>query len=136
MVTPAVSLGTYSPSPAGASNATGGLVAGASNSTLDNVVYAPRTVFSVTHWYGPDAEELGAAEPETITEHGMHHERMHHERPFDAGIAAFQSSEGLATLAGLSKPGGKASRTITNQDVDQLNQNNGTVKYRGKTEKL
>jgi hypothetical protein len=30
----------------------------------------------------------------------------------------------------------KASRTYSNQDVDQVNQKNGTVKYRGKTEHL
>jgi hypothetical protein len=30
----------------------------------------------------------------------------------------------------------KAGRTLTNQDVDQLNQKNGTVKYDGKTERI
>jgi hypothetical protein len=30
----------------------------------------------------------------------------------------------------------KATRTVTNQDVDQENQKTGTVKYNGKTEKL
>jgi len=30
----------------------------------------------------------------------------------------------------------KASRTYTNQDVDQVNQTNGTVKYDGKTEHI
>jgi hypothetical protein len=29
-----------------------------------------------------------------------------------------------------------ATRTITNQDIQQVNQNNGTVKYDGKTEQI
>jgi hypothetical protein len=30
----------------------------------------------------------------------------------------------------------KAGRTYTNQDIDRINQNTGTVKYDGKSEKL
>jgi len=134
VTTPSVSLDSYSPLPAGASNATQGLVAGASNSTFDNVVSGPGAAFAVTHWYGPAVEGPGAAAIEKQPE--PEHSRVYRDQPFETGVAFFQSSEGVATLAGLSKPAAKASRTVTNDDIDRMNQNTGTVKYESKTEKL
>jgi hypothetical protein len=52
------------------------------------------------------------------------------------GVASFQGDIGVATLAGLSRPAGKASRTITNADIDRVNQTNGQAKWDGKTEQL
>jgi hypothetical protein len=36
----------------------------------------------------------------------------------------------------MAKSARHAARTITNQDVEQVNQKNGSVKYDGKTEKI
>ena len=132
VTTPSVSLGTYAASPAGASNATAGMVAGASAATINNVSVAPQATFTTPVWYGPTPSEFAAPEDRGERTRG----RMHHEHVFDAGISVFQTDTGLAQLAGLSKPGGKASRTYTNDDLNRLNQDNGTVKYDGKTEKL
>ena len=40
------------------------------------------------------------------------------------------------TASSAAKSGKKAARTYTNEDVERQNQNNGTVKYAGKTEKI
>jgi hypothetical protein len=131
VVTPSVSLNSYSPSVVGASNATGNLVAGATNSTLDSNTTVPRTVFTVPTWYGPTPEDFGPA-----AEAGPRPHRHHHHGMFQAGSASFQEGYGVAQLAGLSRPAGKASRTITNADIDGLNQSNGQVKWDGKTEQV
>jgi hypothetical protein len=127
-----VSLSTFSPSAAGASNATGTLTAGASNATLSMVNTPPQTVLTVPTWYGPTPGQLvaGVATTEAASE------SMHHGHGFLTGSASFQIEHGVAQLAGMSRPAGKAQRTYTNADVDSMNQNTGTVKYDGKTEKL
>src|SRR5689334_6027154 len=53
VITPSVSLGIYAASPAGATNATAGMVAGASDSTINNVSVAPQATFTTPVWYGP-----------------------------------------------------------------------------------
>jgi hypothetical protein len=92
-----------------------------------------QSVLTVPVWYGPTAEQVGPSVAEVAHEYGHRHHRMH---AFEAGVASFQGSSGLATLAGLSRPAGKASRTYTNADIDQLNQSNGTVKWDNKTEHI
>lgn len=131
VTTPSVSLGTYSPSATGASNATSGLVAGATNATLSMVAPPPQGVLTVPQWYGP-TPEFGPSVAEVAREHARHH-KMH---GGDFGAASFQSTTGLATLAGLSRPQGKAARTYTNADIDRINQNTGTVKWDNKSEKI
>src|SRR5277367_6617264 len=62
VTTPSVTLSTVSPSPVGASNATWGNVAGATNATLSNEFIAepPVGVFTKPTWYGPsEAVENG-----------------------------------------------------------------------------
>jgi len=130
VVTPSVSLSTYSPSPVGASNATGNLVAGASNATMDSDTTVPRTVLTVPTWYGPTPEDLGPIEAGPRL-HGHHQGRV-----FQTGSASFQDGYGVAQLAGMSRPAGKATRTITNADIDRMNQTTGEVKWDSKTEKL
>jgi len=41
-----------------------------------------------------------------------------------------------AEASASAKTGKRATRTITNQDIDQENQKTGTVKYDGKTETI
>jgi len=132
VTTPSVTLSTVSPSPVGASNATWGNVAGASNATLSDEFVAdpPVGVYTKPVWYGPSAaSELG--EPM--------HRRMRGEKERAGSEFVGGVSEGTWSVAQL-MPGStsvrKASRTYTNQDIDRVNQGTGTVKYRGKTERM
>jgi hypothetical protein len=126
VTTPSVTLATVSPSATGASDATFGNVAGATNATLSTVSPPPVGVYTQPVWYGPSATaEAPAAMPEA-----MHMQRAH---AFDAGVASWQSGESVTHLMAGGK---KASRSYTNQDVDQVNQKNGTIKFRGKTDHL
>ena len=133
--TPFVSLDQVPFSPVGASNATAGNVAGATNATLsltDQPYYGP---FAVPMWYGPGEPSEGPEESdEALAPSGRG-------EPVELGIATFQDSVGVARLMGReSNVQQKASRVYTNQDVAQLadkeNQNIGTVRYGGKTERL
>lgn len=131
VTTPSVTLSTVSPSATGASNATFGLVAGATNATLSSefVGEPPVGVYTQPVWYGPSAgAEIGG---------GPRHEYRHgqKERPFDF-IAEGRSRMGVARPMTGSRAAGKATRTYTNQDIDRVNQGTGTVKYGGKTEHL
>jgi len=127
--TPSVTLATVSPSGAGASNATFGLVAGATNSTLSDefVASPPVGVYSQPVWYGPSEAPEIAARP--AREGGRKHEAPQ----FD-----FISSGnlGAAQLMASAGPARKAGRTYTNSDIDRINQTTGTVKWDGKTEHL
>src|SRR6202011_5210823 len=80
VTTPIVSLQTVSPSPAGATNATGGLLAGARNSPLSMVNGNTSAVYTEPVWYSgggspmvSPAVKLPHAERE-----GMHEERGEH----------------------------------------------------------
>jgi hypothetical protein len=137
VTTPSVTLTTVSPSAVGASNATFGNVAGATNATL-SMVSQPTTgaytqaiwspPYTQPTWFGPSAAET--SEPMSEARHGQR------ARAFDVGVASWQSNQSVAHLMAASSGTKKASRSYTNQDVDQVNQKNGTVKYRGKTEHL
>ncbi|MGA8153202.1 MAG: hypothetical protein WB952_19780 [Terriglobales bacterium] len=132
VTTPEVTLSTVSPTAVGARNATWGNVAGATNSTLSRefVAEPPVGVYTEPVWYGPSAAGEGR--------HGSMHARREagEEQAFDFGETPRESRESVARLMTGSGPARKASRTYTNQDVDQVNQHNGTVKYNGKTEHI
>jgi hypothetical protein len=130
VTTPSVTLATVSPSAAGASNATFGNVAGATDATLSIVSQPPVGVYTQPVWYGPSAAAETPAESMSEPRHGQ---RSH---AFDVGVASWQSGESMTHLMASSTGAKKASRTYTNQDVDQINQKNGTVKYGGKTEHI
>ena len=137
VTTPSVSLATVSPDPVGASNATWGNVAGASNATLSIVNQPPIGVYTQPVWYGP-SEPAGAVAAEPVH---PHHEMMdmreghhgEHHRGFDY-IAGYQA-DGIAAMA-KSSSAKKAAKTYTNDDIDRMNQSTGTVKYDGKTEQM
>lgn len=139
VTTPSVTLATVSPSAAGASNATLGNIAGATNATLSIVSQPPagaytQAIWSAPYtqpsWFGPSAAAETA--PESMSE-ARPARRAH---AFDVGVASWQSSTGAAHLMASSSGAKKAGRTYTNQDVDQVNQKNGIVKYGGKTEHI
>jgi hypothetical protein len=144
--TPMISLEQYSPNPVGARNATTGLVAGATNSTLSEPVVDTSSVYTVPVWYqGGDAPRTTSAihlspQPEGHAMHPMRMEMEHRHREAARGAWIFFSGSehttDAVTASVAAKSGKKAARTYTNDDVERQNQNNGTVKYDGKTEKL
>lgn len=152
VTTPQVSLQTVSPNPVGASNATYGLVAGARNATAE-VVNSGNTSSSFTEpvWYQGGGAPL-ISEPEVALHvrgvHGGHlmmqrmammGEHEHVGEHATAGAWTYLAGEELPSAveaAASAKSARKATRTITNQDVDAENQKTGTVKYDGKTEKI
>jgi hypothetical protein len=130
VTTPSVTLATVSPSGTGASNATFGNVAGASNTTLSIVTQPPVGVYTEPVWYGPSAAV------ETPGESVSEVRRSPRAQAFNIGSATWQSSQSVGYLMANRSGGNKASRSFSNQDVDNVNQKNGTVKYRGKTEHI
>ena len=150
--TPMVSLQTVSPNPVGASNATTGLVAGATNGTLSQIQGSTSSVYTVPVWYQGGAPLTTSQvhlwpEPVGREGHPVHdamreeHSREEHgargetrvgwtyytgrEHTADAGLAASEA-----------KGFRKANHVYTNDDVTRQNDKNGTVKHDGKTEKL
>jgi hypothetical protein len=145
VTTPMVSLDAASTAPAGARNATGGLVAGATNSTLSMTNVSPDAVYTQPVWYsGATTPTLGEAVHIPVTmvrpvhvEHAV--ERMKHEGERHAAWLYFAAPEetASATEAMVSaKSAKKATRTFTNQDVERQNQKNGEFKYSGKAGKI
>jgi len=152
VTTPQVSLETVSPNPVGARNATYGLIAGVRNATSE-IVNGDNTSSSFTEpvWYQGGGAQL-ISEPEVSLHvrgvHGGHMmmphipmmgEHGHMEEHASAGAWTYLAGEEMASpveAAGAAKTARKATRTITNQDIDAENQKTGTVKYNGKTEKI
>jgi hypothetical protein len=144
--TPMISFQTVTSNPVGATNATGGLNAGATNSTMESLPADSSTDHTQVVWYWGANTVPTAEVAETALapmrhpmmehmQHMQHMEMMHHaEQEGAVYIAGPVESESVTAMT----PGSvrKATRTITNQDVDQLNQKTGTVKYDSKTEKI
>lgn len=148
VTTPEVSLETVSASPVGASNATYGLVAGATNATLSihNVNGNLGGVYTQPVWYAggttplisSPAVQLSApvAEGQMMGRKERAHETVEAEaRPWVYYASEEETSSAVeASTSARSAP--HAARTITNQDVEKVNQNNGLVKYDNKTEQI
>ena len=155
VTTPEISLQQFSPNPAGASNATTGLIAGATNSTLSQVQGSTSSVYTVPVWYQGGGAPLITPQvrlyPEAIGREGhsmhdaMREERRHEERSHEESLHAERSheehgprEEARASWTYITGPKGvrKAGHVYTNDDVSRQNDKNGTVKYDGKTEKM
>ena len=111
IMTPEISL-DQPPLVIGATNATNGLVAGATNSTLE---------------LGNLDESNEPAEEYAGTYSGQR---------FESGVAASQESVGVATLLGAVPQKGHAVRTYTNDDISRVDQGTNTVKFKGRIEEL
>jgi len=144
VTTPMISLQTVSPNPVGARNATTGLVAGATNGTLSQIQGSTSSVYTVPVWYqGGDAPLTGPdvrlwPEPITRQTHRFHGERGPQEEERGQWMY-FSGREHTASAVDASvaaKSGKRAARTYTNADVERQNQNNGMVKYGGKSETM
>src|SRR5271156_5302212 len=165
LTTPQISLQQASPNPVGASNATTGLIAGATNSTLSQVQGETSSVWTVAVWYQGGDAPLTAPNihlwPERIGREGrVMHEAMggpmgegrpgemrpREERAREGRAGeehgARQSEEARVDWAYIAGPVAveskfkKAGRAYKNEDVTRQNDKNGVVKYDGKTEKI
>jgi hypothetical protein len=145
VTTPQISLQQSSPNPAGASNATTGLIAGATNSTLSQIEGSTSSVYTVPVWYQGGGSPLTTPEvhlyPEPIGREGriMHEDRQHEEHggreEGRAGWTYFSGREHTIILGSVAK-GKKSDHVYTNDDITRENDKNGEVKYDGKSEKL
>jgi len=147
VTTPSVSLETVSPDPAGARNATAGLIAGATNSTLSEVSGNTSSVYTAPVWYSGGGTPLvdpavnssvGTMRPgrfETIRREPEVHERKTEAQAWtyiassEPGVHALESASSATGV----KP---AKHSFTNEDVQQQNEKNGYVHYDSKTEKI
>jgi hypothetical protein len=152
LTTPEVSLQTVSPNPVGASNATTGLIAGATNSTLSQIQSSTSSVYTAPVWYqGGDAPFTSAdvhRYPEQIGREGhpMHagipnvmHDGPEPDRARNVAEAHawtyFSGREHNVNLGNVAK-GKKSDHVYTNDDISRENEKNGDVKYDGKKEKI
>jgi len=155
ITTPSVSFSTVSPNPVGATNATGGLVAGATNSTLSEVARNTDAVYTMPVWYSggqtPRISPIAAGSPRPqgpppvaapVHEREMrHHERAERAEEVRAEpatqVAWIYFSSGRPTSgSGEAATEQHAARSFSNDDVTRQNQKNGQVKYDSKTEKI
>lgn len=150
ITTPMISLQSVSPNPVGARNATTGLVAGATNSTLSQIEAPGSSEYTEAVWYqGGDAPVTTPQihlypQPIGRPVHMIREEReireMHEAREEQhEGWIFFSGSEHVSNAVDASstaKGMKKASRVYTNEDVERQNQNTGVVKMQGKTEKV
>ncbi len=144
ITTPNLSFTTYSPNPVGATNATGGLIAGATNGTLSEINGNTSSVYTVPVWYSGGGMPL--VEPATNSAVGgmrmnaaRREYREHMEREEGEREAATRSWVYFAS--GAASPGSVATahpakKSYTNSDVLQQNDKNGYVHYDSKTEKI
>lgn len=151
VTTPQISLEQVSPNSVGAGNATYGLEAGARNATLSQIVGNTSSTFTQPVWYSGGGAPYVSSPEVSLTVRdvrgrglGGPGEMREREEPTRAGagarawtyFASAQETSSAAEAAQEAKSGKRATRTITNADIDQENQKTGTVKYDGKNEKL
>jgi hypothetical protein len=160
ITTPSLSFATVSSNPVGATNATGGLVAGATNSTLSEVPGSTDATYTVPVWYsgGESPFMSGTAATSPMMEVPRHERRMRgfesgRESGLELGKEKEKGDEGFSTqqawiyftsaeqaaAPGQAPEGGKArqaTRSYSSEDVSRQNQQNGLVKYDGKSEKI
>jgi len=145
LTTPQLSLNLVSPNPVGATNATGGLFAGATNSTLSQVSGEIDAVYTMPVWLSGGGTPLisptvNAPFGGMRMEHMEGRERMsgQHEAA-EGGWAYFSSAEyrgSSVEAASAAKGIRRAARTYSNEDVSRQNQRNGFVKHDGRTLKI
>jgi len=143
ITTPELSFATISPNPVGATNATGGLVAGATNGTLSQVSGNLDAGYTMPVWYsGGGTPLISPAVNAPVFETGMermeYRERTHrrHEGERSTWIY-FSSAERTASpVQAASAARGRPARTYSNDDVKRQNQQNGLVKFDSKTQRI
>ena len=156
LTTPEISLETVSLNPVGGSNATTGLIAGATNSTLSQIEGSTSSVYTEAVWYRGGAPLITPQVhlwPEPIGREGRpmrearYEERSGEEvrggvHPREDRLGSGrpteergQPAEARGDWIYFTAPT-KAARVYSNDDVTRQNDKNGAVKYDGKTEKM
>lgn len=143
LTTPIMSFTTVSPNPVGATNATGGLLAGARNSTLEEMNGNTDAVYTEPVWKSGGGIPLISPAVNSPVGSMRMLRREHTEEVAQKAAAPvqpwvyFSSAEGHSLEQASAATGvHPAKRAYTNQDIEQLNQRNGTVHYDSKTEKI
>ncbi len=152
VTTPMISLQTVTPNPVGATNATTGLIAGATDGTLSEIQGSTSSEYTVPVWYQGGGAPIMTSQVRLLPEllgregHAMHegmreeHPREEHGPQAEArGWIYYPGRDHTASAvraAGEAKGLRKAGHIYTNDDVTRQNDANGTVKYNGKTEKM
>jgi hypothetical protein len=137
VTTPSVSFETVSHSPVGATNATGGLQAGARNSTLETTPSNTDSVHTEVVWYSGGgspavARSVWLPRPEPMHPEGMRPEMMgmrdgrgergpeREERASWTYYVGIDQSASAVDASAAAKGGRHAARTYTNADVDRV----------------
>ncbi len=137
--TPNLGFETISPSPVGASNATGGLHAGARNSTLQVIDSNPDAVHTQVVWYSGGGSPLMSPavripRPEPMGMMGMHGGPEHMEHRGEEAhqswtyYAGREQAGSAVEAAAAAKGFKKAARTYTNDDINRVAQKNEDFK--------
>jgi len=142
VTTPILSFTTVSPNPVGATNATGGLTAGATNSTLSEVTGDVDAVYTQPVWnFGGGTPLISPAVRSPLSQmRGMLPQNRPEAAPRREApppqpwiyFSAPEQTASVAAAAGVRHP----AHNYSNQDVERLNGENGVVHYDGKTEKI
>jgi hypothetical protein len=157
--TPEFSLQSISPNPVGASNATTGLIAGATNGTLSQINGSSSSEYPVAVWTQGGGAPVTTSDVQLYPERVNRDGRLMHSGMMNRGMeehgreefgrekreekggswtyysGRYETSSSMET-AGGARTGKKASRTYTNDDIARENDKNGNVKHNGKTEKI
>lgn len=152
ITTPSLTLQTVSPNPVGASNATNGLVAGATNSTLSEINGNTDSVYTVPTWYSGGGMPLVSPATNSIVgsmrmnamrpERREQFEHIQHEGEHEGATQSWiyfaSADQSLKSLeaASAAKGGHPTKKSYANDDVQRQNDQNGVVKWGGKNEKI
>jgi hypothetical protein len=130
ITTPSVAFETVSSSPVGATNATGGLEAGARNSTLAVIPGNTDAVHTVAVWYSGGGSPLVSPvvrlpHPEAMEMHEGHGEHMGHGHGEEVyGTWTYYTGRGMrenpVQASAAARTGKHANRTYTNDDVNRV----------------
>jgi hypothetical protein len=118
VTTPSISLQSVMTSPVGASNATGGMVAGAENATVFMVPAYSGTTYTQPVWYGAPLPLMILPRTEALAK--FRTGAVHPSRGRVSFFPAFEETASVAQAAAAAKNAPHAARTYTNQDIDRL----------------
>jgi hypothetical protein len=107
------------------------LTVGATNSTLESPTGSP-VYYNQPLMYEPGLQYVQAA---SVPSAQSFPAAAGGRRGIELGAAASQMDYGVAQLAGIG-PRKKAKKVYTNPDVAGVNETNGTIKFRGKLERV
>ena len=110
------------------------------NSASVSIITGSSVHFNQPVWYAPGVQLTAPADESSATSTEPTSQSANQSanaglRRFDWGAATFQSNYGAAQLVAAA-PRAKAGRTYANADVARVNDRNGLVRYKGKTEQM